>query len=901
MNGTGNYMNYMKRHIPFPRTGVARIAVLAALLLLATSVLAQDAAKQINVADTRQEIASGNFAIVVGVNDYVEDDIADLNYCEKDAQDFAGALTAEGGYSADRVKLFLGKNATYTAIYAALISCEDAKNIPPKSSILFYFSGHGFAYDGKNYIIPQDGTVFPDLIQSRNLNLESIESMLVSSPFERQLVFIDACRNQVTIGGRDVGVKGFVETPLTANAKGMKVFLGTEFGQVSRESTDIQSGIFTHYLVEGLAGAADANHDGIVLFNELSGYVSTKMEERNLGSKYPQRPVTRGEGSELIPVAASPGGLTETTTTGGATSGGTVEAVTPAGAGTSASGFGTLKLAVGLDGVQCYVDGALKGSSSGGAITVENLAPGEHTIKLVKEGYETREFKAQVFAGQIIEKSLNFSKISGIIRVTSNAYPFSIYLDGAYVTLCQSASYDITDVAYGAHTVVLKKSGYADAEYKVTITGSAPVAVQAALTRVYGQLTIITNPSGATVKITSSDDIVVSAGFNGKSFNSGAEASASEPLYLTPGSYTVTISKDGYETITKSVTIATNAPAVIDVELKKRTQPITPAPGTVTKPPTIVPTTTDWSKGARRFRTFTGHTGSVNSVAFSPDGRYALTGSDDETAKLWSVPDGACVRTFTGHTYVVDSVAFCPTGQYIATGSLDDTAKLWRVSDGVCVRTFTGHTSIVSSIAFSPDGEYIATGSWDLTAKLWRVSDGACVRTFTGHTYVVYSVAYSPDGQYIATGSGDNTAKVWLVSDGACIRTFTGHTSFVESVAYSPDGQYIVTGSDDNTAKFWRVSDGACLRTFTGYGGSVLSVAFCPTGQYIATGSHDSTAKLWRVSDGEWLATLDFKGAVLEIAWSPDGRYLAGVNGNCWTGSDLVNASAYEAVIFEPN
>jgi WD40 repeat protein len=91
------------------------------------------------------------------------------------------------------------------------------------------------------------------------------------------------------------------------------------------------------------------------------------------------------------------------------------------------------------------------------------------------------------------------------------------------------------------------------------------------------------------------------------------------------------------------------------------------------------------------------------------------------------------------------------------------------------------------------------------------------------------------------------------------------------------------------------------VRALTGHTSAVNSVAFCPTGQYIATGSSDQTAKLWRVSDGACVATIsDFKGDVLEIAWSPDGRYLAGVNGRRWDGSGYVDASAYEAVIFEP-
>jgi WD40 repeat protein/subtilase family serine protease len=269
-----------------------------------------------------------------------------------------------------------------------------------------------------------------------------------------------------------------------------------------------------------------------------------------------------------------------------------------------------------------------------------------------------------------------------------------------------------------------------------------------------------------------------------------------------------------------------------------------------------------------------GHSGSVNSVAFSPDGSLIASGSWDLTIKLWRVSDGALVRTLTGHMGDVNSVAFSPDGSLLASGSWDRTIRLWRVSDGALVATLTGHTSSVTSVAFSPDGSLMASGSGDTTIKLWRVSDGALVATLTGHTSSVYSVAFSPDGSLIASASGglDRTIRLWRVSDGALVRTLTGHTNRVTSVAFSPDGSLMASGSWDRTIRLWRVSDGALVRTLTGHTDDVTSVAFSPDGSLLASGSWDRTIRLWRVSDGALVRTLS---GVRSVAFSPDGSLIA--------------------------
>ena len=273
--------------------------------------------------------------------------------------------------------------------------------------------------------------------------------------------------------------------------------------------------------------------------------------------------------------------------------------------------------------------------------------------------------------------------------------------------------------------------------------------------------------------------------------------------------------------------------------------------------------------------TATGHSYYVESVAFSPDGNYVVSGSRDNTAKVWEVATGNVITTFTGHSSYVYSVAFSPDGNYVVSGSRDSTAKVWEYDTGNVITTFTGHSNDVHSVAFSPDGNYVVSGSVDNTAKVWEVATGNVITTFTGHSSYVYSVAFSPDGNYVVSGSIDNTAKVWEVATGNVITTFTGHSNYVESVAFSPDGNYVVSGSRDNTAKVWEYDTGNVITTFTGHSNYVYSVSFSPDGNYVVSGSYDSTAKVWEYDTGNVITTFTgHSDDVYSVAFSPDGNYV---------------------------
>ena len=281
----------------------------------------------------------------------------------------------------------------------------------------------------------------------------------------------------------------------------------------------------------------------------------------------------------------------------------------------------------------------------------------------------------------------------------------------------------------------------------------------------------------------------------------------------------------------------------------------------------------------------TGHDHVVYSVAFSPDGRTAVSGSRDKTLKLWDVPTGREIRTLMGHKEMVMAVAYSPDGKSVVSASQDGTLKLWDVASGLELRTFNGHKNQVSSVAFSPDGKMIVSGSWDGTIKIWEAGNGRELRTIKPKEGWVYSVVFSMDGKTIASGI-EESISLWDVASGREVHSLKGHTGGVNSVAFSPDGRTVLSGSDDKTLKLWDVGTGKELKTFSGHTHWVKAVAFSPDGKTAVSGSMDNTLKLWDIASGRELKSKDVGEKVASVAFSSDGKMvLSGTMGkavNLW-------------------
>ena len=271
----------------------------------------------------------------------------------------------------------------------------------------------------------------------------------------------------------------------------------------------------------------------------------------------------------------------------------------------------------------------------------------------------------------------------------------------------------------------------------------------------------------------------------------------------------------------------------------------------------------------------------VSFVVFSPNGKNLASGGMDLDVsnyrwasryrryfwyehrkeyplQLWDTFTGNHID-FDGHTDNVSSAAFSPDGKLLVSGSWDDTIRLWNPTTGQHLTTFYGHRSDVNTVTFSPDGETLASGSNDDTIKLWN-SEGQVRATLHGHTDPVRSVTFSPDGKILASASDDNTIRLWNPTTGQHIATLEGHTDWVRSVAFSPDGGMLASGSDDRTIRLWNSTTGEHLQTLRGHRGYVYSVAFSPDGTTLASGSRDSTILLWEIESAASEDSLDVNG-----------------------------------------
>jgi WD40 repeat protein len=286
---------------------------------------------------------------------------------------------------------------------------------------------------------------------------------------------------------------------------------------------------------------------------------------------------------------------------------------------------------------------------------------------------------------------------------------------------------------------------------------------------------------------------------------------------------------------------------------------------------------------------FRGHTTSIYSVAISPDGKYALTGSQDGSAREWEVSTGKEVRRFDGHTGGIASVAFSPDGRYVLTGGNDQTVRMWDAANGAQLRLLARTADSVSSVAFSPDGTYVLAAG-GRTAQLWDAGSGQLVRSFIGHDDFVSAAVFSRDGEYVLTGSYDNTARLWDAGTGEAIRTFSvSDTGFfgrhVTSVAFSPDGRYVAAGSDDRSAHLWDAVSGLPICSFSGHAATVNAVAFSPDGQYLVTGGDDNAARVWRVRGCQAVRQyVGLPAGIKSAVFSPDGQSIlaAGQDGTGW-------------------
>jgi WD40 repeat protein len=273
--------------------------------------------------------------------------------------------------------------------------------------------------------------------------------------------------------------------------------------------------------------------------------------------------------------------------------------------------------------------------------------------------------------------------------------------------------------------------------------------------------------------------------------------------------------------------------------------------------------------------TMEGHKDHVWSVSVTPDGRCVVSGSGDNTLRVWNLQSGQCLRTLEGHKHDVKSVSVTPDGRLAVSGGADHALRIWDLERGQCLRTLEGHKHDVESVSVTPDGRLAVSGGGvlDATLRVWELHTGRCMQILEGHNGGVWSVSVTPNGQRAVSGCNDANLRVWNLCSGRCQRTLQGHGLSIQGVSMTDDGRLAVSASCDKTLRVWDLDSGQCLRALEGHSDHIWSVSFTPDGRRAVSGSGDHTLRVWDVESGQCLREPESDNhEVTSTSLSADGR-----------------------------
>jgi len=274
------------------------------------------------------------------------------------------------------------------------------------------------------------------------------------------------------------------------------------------------------------------------------------------------------------------------------------------------------------------------------------------------------------------------------------------------------------------------------------------------------------------------------------------------------------------------------------------------------------------------------HDNRISALALSPDNDQLFSGSWDHSVKVWSLRSGKLLKTLSSQSGPIHTLNVTPDGSRLIAGSAAGTLEVWDLDRMSRLYNLEGHTKFIRALAVTPDSSQAVSASEDATLRVWDLDRGVELHTLQGHSWEVRDVAISSDGTSAVSAAGDDTLKVWDLRAGKEICTLVGHSREVCAVVITPDDEHAISGSNDGHVKFWDLSTGEVQPIAGGlkeHKGPVSSLAISQNGTRLISGSYDSDLMVWELDPADAsivdICTLEGHiGPIIDVALTPDGH-----------------------------
>lgn len=269
----------------------------------------------------------------------------------------------------------------------------------------------------------------------------------------------------------------------------------------------------------------------------------------------------------------------------------------------------------------------------------------------------------------------------------------------------------------------------------------------------------------------------------------------------------------------------------------------------------------------------------IDSIEISIDCNWILSGSIDGTIKKWNIDTGKIFFSLDGHKESVFALDISPDGKYIVTGNNDNgIINKWELETGKLIFSLNKNKNRIFAVVISYDGNYIISRSSNDIINKWEMQTGE--KIFSFEVKGIRSVILSPDNRYIITASG--TIKIWELETGKLLSSFESFRA--ERITISPDGRYVISYYDyGRTIEKRELKTGILIFTLEGHKDGISAIKITPDSKYIISASIDKTIKIWDFETGKLFLTLEgLTQSVNRMAISSDSKYI--ISGS-WDGA----------------